>query len=594
MKYINKLFGILAFVFVMWLIPSCTEDDQLTLSGNDAHIISATAVTSTSASFKASLIGDTIKISVPYYVDISALSVKVEVSEYAEILPDPNSIKDWTLPHDFEVTSVSNVTTNQYTIVVAPVSESVVFKGVIRIGSQTELNNFFGMEFTQIDGVVLYAGNINDPITDLSAMSTIEKITGDLYIRDINAREIRLDALQEVSTVFIHSPIATKVVMPKLRKVAERFQVGNDFTTTIPVAHTEMEKIELPSLEYVGGSLTFYLLEQLESLQSLSKLKFIGKNLTIYGGVFTSLDGLQNITNINGNVTLNGRLKTLDGFAMKNVSGAFALDADSIPDLLALTSLESVGGAFTVRNSYLIKDLKGLENINTQSFTLETMLSLETLDGIYPYESIDRLIIQGMTELTDITALSSLKSANLLALNYFPKLTDLKGLENLKTVKDLRVYLMETLTDISALEGVDVKVLKLQQLYALNDIDAFSHITTLTSLYLYGLTALTDLSGLSNLTEITKGELTIVGCSALTDLSPLAAVINVTFSQQSDRIQFRHNTLLSDYSPVADLIKKYMDEGRVYIGNNHYNPSIGDMNNGVYSGEGGDGMGSAK
>ncbi len=588
---------ILSLLFSAFLLTntSCSDDcDDLILKGDDAFIISCFAHTGSSSFGSSYLLGDTITLAIPSYKDINTVNVKVEISEHATISPSPQDIEDWSVPVTFQVTSLNANVTNTYVVKLIQTIDFKEYDGVVRLGSQTELDNFFENGYTKIQNLILYKGDIDNPIKNLSSMKTLKDVTGDLLIFDIAAREIRLENLENVGQFYLNSPSATRVILPKLKFVAERFKVGKDDSGLMPIPHADMKEVRLPSLEYVGSGFELFWCEKLESLESLSKLKYVGKDFKITGGVFTDLKGLENIKKITGNVTLDGNLGSLEGFAIESVGGILTLSLDNVLDLSPLSVLKNVDNAVFFRNNKDLKNLKGLEHINTPSIQLQGFSSVESLEGFPQMSTFKTLIITGFAKLTDISALSNLeKVENSLTLFALPELINLTGLDNLEYVGgNLSLDYLHRLENINALSKLNHVggQLKLAKMGELKDISVFSNLTQVGSLYLENLLKVENLMGLHNITTITKGGLSVLVCNELTDLTALGNITDVNFYAQADKIAIEMNAKLASYIPIGDLLKKYIPMRKVQIKNNFYNPTASDVNEDRLEGEGGNGI----
>ncbi|MFV0483133.1 MAG: hypothetical protein ACK5MG_03430 [Bacteroidales bacterium] len=595
----KKIYNSLIALFVAVLLlaqGACSDDpDGLVLSGNDANILTATASLN-SASFKSTAFGDSVIIAVPSYVDRENVKVSVEISENATIDPIPEAIPNWGSPHRFTVTSY-NGTTKDYVIAVVEDAATKNYNGDIRIGSQNALDDFFSSGYTEIEGnISIYQESAKKAIKDLSAMGTLKMIKGNLTIREINARHIDLENLEEVGSVLIVSPSVTEINMPKLRFVAERFQVGESGAGEVPTPHQELEIINLSSLEYIGGTLKYFWCTKLETLEHLSKLTYVGKDFIVYGGAYKNLKGIEGVKAVNGQLYLSGKLNSLEGFNIERVGTNMTLFLPYVTDLSPLASLKTIGNGMTLFNNTDLTDLKGLEHIHVPNLRIENFLSLESFEGLSIESAMKILVLQGFPKLHDISVLSGMQSAETVILNAMSPLTSLSGLENLQEVRDrITISGMPVLEDISALSNLrNVGTLEFITLETLADFSPLSHLTEIGSLRLDSLNAATDFDGFNNLTKITNGGLAIVACHKLDDLSPFSNISSVTFAQQSDKIWIERNDKLFDYTPVAGLIETYMRQRRVYIKDNGYNPTEQNIRDSVYVGEGGDGMGSIK
>lgn len=596
-----KRFNILSIIFTLLLLlnnTSCSDEaDDSILEGNDAFITSC-AVNSNSASFAAYNISvdDTITIKVPGYINLFGVYVNIKISENATINPLPETILDWNNPVEFTVTSANGAHTNKYVVDIIVAEDSKVYEGAVEIKTQTELNNFFASGYTEVQNIIIYGQGFNDPIKDFSAMSSLKRVPGNLFVYDVAAREIVVENLESVGNFYVNSVSATKVRLPNLKFVAERFKIGNDNPGPIVPTHTEMEEVYLPKLEYVGTSFILYFCHKLESLESLSNLSFVGSDFKVDGGVFSDLKGLEKLTTINGSFFIRGRLASLDGLKVSKVNGFMTLFCEDIKgDLSQLSQLSHIGVGLALRNSNFLTNFKGLENIKTPILEIRNFLAATSLEGIPQQSSFDYLTLIGFSQLTDLSALSKLERIeSSFNLQGMAKLKNLDGLSSLSYVGESMIVQdfpsLENIDGLSNLTTIGGE-LKLTFLDKLVDVAGFSGISEVKSIYLYGLSALESLHGFHNITEITEGGLSILSCEALTHLDDLSGLTKINFYYYNDQINIKMNKALASYAGIGSLLQEYVPLGRrVSIQANYFNPTKDDIANGIFVGEGGTGI----
>src|SRR5690606_39202192 len=98
----------------------------------------------------------------------------------------------------------------------------------------------------------------------------------------------------------------------------------------------------------------------------------ISGSLTIQGNGVTNLNGLANITYINGNLVINQatNLVNLDGLsALENIGGNVGIAQSGVQHLDGLNSLTSIGGALVLQANPQLNDISGLENIDPTTIT---------------------------------------------------------------------------------------------------------------------------------------------------------------------------------------------------------------------------------
>ncbi len=579
------LWGIVALLLL--LNSSCSDDNDIIFTGNDAHITSCFAKYG-STSFEATYLGDTIILFVPNYVDLQKVRVDIEVSEKASIHPLPETVTDWRDSVSFDVMSLSGLNTRKYLVRIVTITEEKEYQSAVRIGSQEGLDNFFESGYTKVHSIILYGGNNIDPIRDLSSMKTLKEVPGDFFIKGISAREIILDNLESIGNFSMQSPAATKVKFPKLKFVAQRFRIGQDDPGLIPESHYDLEDVYLPNLEYVGGQFTLNSCLKLKTLESFSKLCYIGEDLKINGGNFETLKGLDNIKNINGDLFLDGKLKNLDGLNITTVTGVVTIFCDDITDLSRLSVISNIGIAMVLKGNRLLKNLEGLSEMKPPVVHIESFLSLESLDGFPNVSSLEYLTLKGLPKLTDLSGLSGLERIEqTLLIEELRELVSLEGLNNLKYIgSNLHMYRLPLLKEVDALLNLTTigGEILLSNLLELKSIAGFSNITEAKSIYFYTLPKLENIDALSSLQKV-NGSLSILFCDLLENLDGLSGLKDLNLEMYDDEIKIIYNKKLTSYVGVGTLLQEYFPKGKVTIAGNSYNPTIADIEAGRFTPE---------
>ncbi len=148
MKKNRYFFGLLVLILFITQLTQCSKEDNANLAKSKASLILSFEL----GTYKAELNGTSFLIEVPYGTDISSLSAKVELSEKATIKPDPKTVKDWTNPVSFTVTSESG-TTSKYTVEVKILPPVLTFEKLTkqyteggRLNATEILNNVKGQK----------------------------------------------------------------------------------------------------------------------------------------------------------------------------------------------------------------------------------------------------------------------------------------------------------------------------------------------------------------------------------------------------------------------------------------------------------------
>ncbi len=254
-----------------------------------------------------------------------------------------------------------------------------VYNGNIILRTQQEINEFGQFEYARINGNLTIEGNdsINSEITDLSPLSTINKVDSNLNIRENPLLE-SLDGLENLRS-------------------ADWLVISNNDNLSSLSGIAELISID-----------TFWLVNN-SSLNSLSTLT----DATINIG-WLKIDGNPNLTSLNGlqNSTINRTLTLEDNPLLSNLSGLKVdddfgwmeiLNNDGLTDLTGLTGVHKINYLFVAGNDSL-ESLNGLENLNE---------NLGIFIGLYVQTDI--IAPLGNDSLRDLCALQNLFSSGTFA-----------------------------------------------------------------------------------------------------------------------------------------------------------------------------------
>ncbi|MFO7615360.1 MAG: leucine-rich repeat protein [Bacteroidales bacterium] len=264
-------------------------------------------------------------------------------------------------------------------------------------------------------------------------------------------------------------------------------------------------------------------------------------NVIINGIDITDLSGLENVTSIGGNLSIDYNI--------------------SLTTLTGLENLTIIGGTLSIRTNNSLTSLTGLENLTSiggdlwirYNNSITTMMGLENIASIG-----GGLIVHGNDSLTCLTGLENLTviGDDLQIGSYYgssgnPALTCLTGLDNLTFIGgNLSIGSNSSLTSLTGLEN-------LTSIEGSFWIGANSSLTSLTGLEnltsigdfftLYNNNALTNLEGLDNLASI-GGYFVIQSNSAMTGLEGLENLISI-----GDYLEIWANGALTSLTGLENL-----------------------------------------
>jgi hypothetical protein len=213
-----------------------------------------------------------------------------------------------------------------------------VFNGNISLTSQQEINEFGQFDYTRINGnlSISESDTTNSPITDLSPLSSINRIDGYLSIGN-NDNLQNLDGLENLRTV-------------------EYISIYDHEELTSLSALSGLINVEALKI-YRNSSLTSF--ESLENMTANIEWLLIEENSNL-----TSLTGLQNATiTQNFYVEANHSLTNLSGITLsESINWVQIIDNDGLVDLTGINGINRIDYLFIGGNDALER-LDGLENL---------------------------------------------------------------------------------------------------------------------------------------------------------------------------------------------------------------------------------------
>lgn len=256
----------------------------------------------------------------------------------------------------------------------------------------------------------------------------------------------------------------------------------------------------LPStlrLPYTSGDLTDYI--------GLSQIDSIRGTLICDECELSSLVGLENLTYIGGNVTIDephGPIENLQGLnQLTYIGGSLNIwETRDLTSTAGLDNLAYIGNNIEFRTNNNLVDIVGLDNISTLAgnLWLEENYLLNDLSGFESFSAIG-----GYLRIWENTSLTSLQ-----------------GLDNLEMIGgDIYIDnspLLEKLDELSTLNSVGGNIILLDNA-SLTDITGLSSIETFSGqIYILDNDILTSLEGLNNISANQIEYLALLNCDELT------------------------------------------------------------------------------
>jgi len=228
-----------------------------------------------------------------------------------------------------------------------------VYNGNISFFSTKEINYFGLYGYEKINGNIRFRDNYTDDysydITDLSALSTLTEVTGDISFYDINGLT-SLDGLENLTTIGGKLDIEVAAIN-SLNGLSSLNSLGSLRLDGIPISNLQ----GLENLSYLG-EFSIVLMPLLSSLEGLEGLNSINGHVTIGYADILNLDGLNNLSYIGGHLTIGNtnNLVSLSGLnSLTEISGgvfigtAYVNGAVYVAENTNLTNLCALQNLFT-------------------------------------------------------------------------------------------------------------------------------------------------------------------------------------------------------------------------------------------------------
>ncbi|MFS4491996.1 hypothetical protein [Maribacter sp. 2308TA10-17] len=251
-----------------------------------------------------------------------------------------------------------------------------------------------------IAGGLYLINNSQGAVSELNAFNNLETIGTDLSINRINGNLVGLNKLNS---------IGAKLTIQGLSTI-------EDFTF-------------FESLTNIGGRVNVTANPVLESFNGFEKLTGLNGLSLLLNNSLTSLNGLENIRSIYGNlvITINRNLENLQGLEglEKVLNGGVDINQNmSLTSLNGLNNLKTIDQGLEIWRNDSLENLTGLESLNSTGFGEACTICF------------GRIRIESNENLLNIDALENLTSNwyGNIKISYNEKLVNLDGLRNLVNI----------------------------------------------------------------------------------------------------------------------------------------------------------------
>src|SRR5690606_32284391 len=212
-------------------------------------------------------------------------------------------------------------------------------------------------------------------ISDLSPLSGITQVGGNLIIQNINTGLVNLNGLNALT------------------------QVGGNIDIYNNIGLTSLSGLE--GLTAANGYLSLIYNSALNSLSGLQNITTVADHLTVFGNpALTNLNGLNGISSIGNylNIGYNIGLTSLTGFGNAPVALGGSLDVRhnaSLTSLNGLQTITSVGSDLRIWDNAVLENVNALSNITSINGYLHIQSNPE-LENISGLENINPATIGGV------------------------------------------------------------------------------------------------------------------------------------------------------------------------------------------------------
>ncbi len=305
--------------------------------------------------------------------------------------------------------------------------------------SQADVDSFPANypQCSHIQGDVRICGS---DITDLSGLSQITSVSGNLFIGD---------------PMYGGNPLLSDLGgLSNLEAVGGYLWVESN---TLLFDFSGLSKLSSVKL-----GLTAINNQSLVGFSGLDQLKAIPGDLSIYENhSLLSLTGLENVISVTGDVDIYGNslLTILTGLnGLTSIGGDLSIyDCPNLANLTGLENLTSVGGNLRLYDNYSLNSLNGLGSLNNVGIgmLLGPLPQLTNISALNNLNSVGYLVCRGNPLLNSLAPLENINSVDGLLISGCDLLTDLTGLDNLTMINgDLDIYYNNALAGITELNNV--------------------------------------------------------------------------------------------------------------------------------------------
>ena len=510
----NKLISwSLVLLGCAFALSSCSDDDEDSpYAGTDAHITFLSLTAADGTVYPASIIDNTLTVSVPANVSLSGAKVSYGLCEQASIVPDPAKVTDWNEEQLFRLISYNGQVIENYMYVIE--RKEVPSDGSVTLTTQAELDAFGEKQINVIEGnlVIGSAGEVDDPIMNLKPLSSLTKVKGNLILLSSyeGGNLVGLENVKELGGMMIGTQdnmatITTDVnlSLPAVKQIGDIIINSNSVKTLqlpsitsasrISVCSTNLKEVDLSSLAHCSGDFSFGYSSKNQALEKLlcPNLKEVAGNFTLqYLSTLTTVD-FTSVESIGGSCSYSNldKLTAVEMPQLSNFSGNLTLtnlykaEKVNFPKITSVITFSATGTMQDcATKSYdfsLLEQVSGAFTFNTKVPDLETLSfpALKTIGGAVTFQNLLNVETLSLPELAETGGNITFSTINILKTFSLPKLVTTKvvnitmpGLESLD------------LSSLSSFTGMTLSLNNLKELTLPESLEDFTGSLTLNNL----------------------------------------------------------------------------------------------------------------
>ncbi|MCK9399115.1 MAG: T9SS type A sorting domain-containing protein [Bacteroidales bacterium] len=338
-------------------------------------------------------------------------TMQTQIDSFQVNYPGCNEIEGDVLIHGSGITNLNGLH------VLTSIGGDLEIQTVIHLTSLTGLNQ-----------VTFIGGNLdiedNDVLTSLTGLEGLNSIGEDLIItyNNVLTSLTGLDNIEagSIENLYIHNNFSltnceAQNICDYLSNPYGIVSIYNNAEgCNNPPEVAELCGISLPCLPY--GNYYFFTQTEIDNFQTnFPGCSQIEGNVTIIGDGITNLNGLSDVTNIEGDLYIAGN--------------------PGLTSLLGLENLVSIGGYLDIEENTALTSLSGLEMLTSIGLSLmiynnNNLISLSGLESLtFIWGGLSIFSNNALTSIAGLESLTSLKGNLFVCQN--PALTSLTGLDNI-------------------------------------------------------------------------------------------------------------------------------------------------------------------